>query len=133
MSERYVVHESDGSRDITFVATGPEVALAIEAAKLLQDRNINVTVVSMSCWNLFDQQPYNHRAETLGNGPQIAIEAAGPFDWERYVGASENAVGVNNLGASASSEELYEQFGLTPEKIVERVRIKLNLPTVATL
>ncbi|EKE74427.1 transketolase-like TK C-terminal-containing protein [Celeribacter baekdonensis] len=80
MSERYVVHESDGSRDITFVATGPEVALAIEAAKLLQDRNINVTVVSMSCWNLFDQQPYNHRAETLGKGPQIAIEAAGPFD-----------------------------------------------------
>lgn len=78
MCERYVVHESDGSRDITFVATGPEVALAIEAAKLPQDRNINVTVVSMSCWNLFDQQPYNHRAETLGNGPKIASKPPAP-------------------------------------------------------
>lgn len=125
----YVVHEPDGSRDVTLIATGTEVALALEAAVLLKDRSVNAAVVSMPCWNLFDAQPYNHRADTLGNGPKLAIEAASSFGWERYVGSSSNVVGVNDFGASASSEELYEQFGLTPEKIAERVAIKLDLPS----
>lgn len=124
----YVVHEPDGSRDITLIATGTEVALSINAATLLKDQNVNAAVVSMPCWNLFDAQPYSYRADTLGSGPKLAIEAASSFGWERYVGSSSDIIGVNKFGASASSEELYEQFGLTPEKIAERVRIKLDLP-----
>ena len=122
----YVVYEPDGLRDITLIATGTEVALALEAAKILKNETIHAAVVSMPCWSLFDAQPYNHRADTLGNGPKLAIEAASSFGWERYVGSSSDVIGVNDFGASASAEELYAQFGLTPDGIADRVRTRLD-------
>ncbi len=122
----YVLHEPKGARDITLIATGTEVAIALEAAKMLEDQQVHAAVVSMPCWNLFDAQLYNHRADTLGHGPRLAIEAASTFGWERYVAQTSDVIGVNDFGASASAEELYTQFGLTPEKITERALIKLD-------
>ena len=83
----YVIREPKGERDITIIATGTEVSIALEAAEHLSESNINAAVVSMPCWRLFEQQAYNHRADTLGHAPRLALEAASSFGWEKYTGA----------------------------------------------
>jgi len=121
----YVLVEPEGRRDITLIATGTEVSLAVEAARDLQSSGILAAVVSLPCWSLFDAQDQSYRAAVLGHGPRIAIEAASPFGWTRYVAFEGAVIGVRDFGASASAEELYEQFGLTVENIVARVRAEL--------
>ncbi|MCL4164152.1 UNVERIFIED_CONTAM: hypothetical protein GTU68_059020 [Idotea baltica] len=112
----YVLRDVD-ERDVTLIATGSEVSLAVEAAGLLAIDGVSAAVVSLPCWELFDAQPQAYRDATLGTAPRLAIEAASPFGWGRYVGSEDNVIGVTGFGASASAEELYEQFGLTPENI----------------
>jgi len=122
----YVLHEPDGQRDITLIATGTEVAIALNAAQLLRADNIRAAVVSLPCWSLFDAQPYNHRADVLGTAPRLAIEAASPFGWTRYVGSEDHVIGVDRFGASASAEQLYEDFGLTPKAIAAKAKALLG-------
>lgn len=120
----YVLREVD-TRDITLIATGSEVSLAMAAAELLAKDGVSAAVVSLPSWELFDAQPQAYRDATLGLAPRLAIEAASPFGWGRYVGHEDNMIGVPTFGASASAEHLYEQFGLTPENIaaVSQARI----------
>lgn len=127
----YVIFEPKGARDITLIATGTEVSLAVEAAEHMQSIGICAAVVSLPCWSLFDAQDPSYRGQVLGDAPRIAIEAASPFGWSRYVGSEQNVIGVTGYGASASAEELYAQFGLTVPNIVDRVRAKLK-ETAAT-
>jgi transketolase len=75
---------------------------------------------------LFDAQPQDYRDTTLGTAPRLAIEAAGPFGWGRYVGHEDNMIGVPTFGASASAEHLYEQFGLTPKNIIAMAMSRLS-------
>jgi transketolase len=121
----YVLTESEGRRAVTLLATGSEVAIAAEARRRLQAYGVNTAVVSMPCWELFDQQDLTYRKEVLGSGLRIAVEAAAPFGWTRYVRSEDDFVGMRSFGASAPADELYQHFGITSERIVELVRKRL--------
>jgi transketolase len=114
----YVLAESGGKRGVTLLATGSEVHIAVAARDVLKDKGIAAAVVSLPCWELFDQQDDAYRAAVLGTAPRIAIEAASPFGWERYVGSDGAVVGMTGFGASAPAEDLYRHFGITAEKVV---------------
>src|SRR5262249_21649 len=82
----YVLHPADGPRKVPLFATGSEVSIAVDARTKLQAEGIGTAVVSLPCWRLFDQQPAEYRKDVLGDGVRVAIEAAGPFGWEHYIG-----------------------------------------------
>jgi transketolase len=121
----YVLEAADGRRMVTLLATGSEVAIAVQARKRLQAYGVGCAVVSMPCFELFDQQDETYRKEVLGAGLRIAIEAASPFGWTRYVRQEDDVVGMRGFGASAPVEALYAHFGITPERVVELVRKRL--------
>jgi transketolase len=114
--------EGNGKPDIILLASGTEVALAIEAAEALQGRNLSVRVVSMPSWRLFDIQPeaYRHQVLPPDVWARVAIEAGVPQGWHRYVGDRGEIIGMTRFGASAPSKTLYEKFGFTVEKVVEK-------------
>ncbi|MEE2868011.1 MAG: transketolase C-terminal domain-containing protein, partial [Pseudomonadota bacterium] len=118
----YVIRQFGEGRDITLIATGTEVALAVEAAEALAADGLAVAVVSMPSWELFDAQPETYRADVLGSAPRIAIEAAGKLGWARYVGSEDNVIGLSGFGASAPAERLYEEFGITTEEIARKAK-----------
>ena len=117
----YVISEANGERKATIIATGSEVAIAVEAQKLLKAKNIEVAVVSMPCTELFDKQPAEYRAQVLGNAFRVVIEAASPFGWDKYCGENGKIIGIDSFGASAPAGELYEHFGLTADRIAEEI------------
>ena len=118
----YVLAEADGPRQATVLATGSEVEIAMRAREMLAGDGIGVAVVSMPCWELFEQQDASYRAEVLGGAPRVAIEAAGPFGWDRWLGSDGVFIGMPGYGASAKAEDLYKHFGITAEAIVAAVR-----------
>ncbi|PTB87499.1 transketolase [Pseudidiomarina aestuarii] len=118
----YIIREYGTSRDITLLATGTEVSLAIEAAEMLHTDGYSSVVVSMPCWELFDAQSEAYREEVLGSAPRIAIEAAVPFGWTRYVDREADVIGMPGFGASAPAERLYAEFGITSEAIMVRAK-----------
>jgi transketolase len=95
------------------------------ARDLLRGRGVAAAVVSMPCWSLFDAQDPQYRAQVLGTAPRLAIEAAAPFGWERYVGPEGTVLGMTGFGASAPAEELFRHFGLTAEKLTEAALARL--------
>ncbi|WP_319533671.1 transketolase C-terminal domain-containing protein [uncultured Cohaesibacter sp.] len=119
----YVIRSFGDGRDVTLIATGTEVALAVEAAEELHASGLAVAVVSMPCWELFDQQSTAYQDEILGSAPRIAIEAASKFGWTRYVSSEANVIGMDGFGASAPAERLYQEFGITKEAIVARAKL----------
>ena len=121
----YVLEQADGRRMVTLLATGSEVSIAVQARKRLQAYGVGCAVASMPCFELFDQQDETYRKEVLGGGLRIAIEAASPFGWTRYVRQEDDVVGMRGFGASATAEALYAHFGITPERVVELVRKRL--------
>jgi len=116
----YVLQNPDAKRDITLIATGSEVHLAIDAAKNLTEQGLSVGVVSMPCQELFERQPTAYRQQVLGSAPRLAIEAAIGFGWERYTGSAENFVGMHGFGASAPAPALFEHFGITTAAIIAK-------------
>jgi transketolase len=115
----YVVAEAEGKRQATLLATGSEVGVALQARDLLKGKGIAAAVVSMPCWSLFDAQDKGYRKAVLGSAPRVAIEAASPFGWERYVGEGGQVLGMTGFGASAPAEDLFRHFGLTAETLAE--------------
>ena len=114
----YVVIEPEGGRDVTLVATGSEVSIAIVAAKLLADDGIRAAVVSAPCFDLFRQQPGDYRAAILGSAPRVGVEAAIEGDWARWFGDGGEFVGMTGFGASAPADDLYREFGITAAAVV---------------
>ena len=112
-----MVVEPDGDRDVTLIATGSEVSIALAAAKLLGENDIRVAVVSAPCFELFRRQSREYQAEVLGRGPRIGVEAAVEGEWARWLGESGEFVGMSGFGASAPAETLYREFGITPEAV----------------
>jgi transketolase len=119
----YVIRHFGEGRDITLIATGTEVSLAVEAAESLASDGLAVAVVSMPSWELFDAQPDDYRNNVLGEAPRIAIEAAGKLGWARYVGSEDHVIGLTRFGASAPADRLYKEFGITKEAIIEKARM----------
>ena len=118
----YVLRQFGEGRDVTLIATGTEVQLAVQAAEALHQGGLNVAVVSMPSWELFDAQPEEYRMATLGDAPRIAVEAAGKFGWTRYVASEDDVIGMTGFGASAPIDRLYQEFGITVDAIVARAK-----------
>ncbi len=118
----YVVVEPDGGRDVTLIATGSEVSIALQAAKLLAADNIRAAVVSAPCFDLFRNQPPTYRAEVLGSVPRIGVEAAVEGDWARWLGDGGEFIGMTGFGASAPAETLYREFGITAAAVADAAR-----------
>jgi transketolase len=113
----YVLAEAEGARRVTLLATGSEVSLAIAAREQLKAKGVAAAVVSMPCWELFEKQDATYRNAVLGSAPRIAVEAALPMGWERYIGSNGRFIGMHDFGASAPAEALYKHFGITVEAI----------------
>jgi transketolase len=109
----YVLVEPKGRRDVTLIATGSEVSLAVTAAKSLQGQGIGTAVVSMPCWELFAGQDQGYQDAVLGTAPRVGVEAAVEFGWQKWLGGQGIFVGMRGFGASAPGEELYKHFGIT--------------------
>jgi transketolase len=113
----YVLAEAKGKRQVTILATGSEVSLALAARDLLAQKKVEAAVVSMPCWQLFDRQDAGYRGSVLGEAPLVAVEAAVRFGWDRYIGRAGGFVGMTGFGASAPAEALYKHFGITAEAV----------------
>jgi transketolase len=109
--------------ELTFVATGSEVPLAVQAAELLKARGVAARVVSAPCLNLFDQQDAAYQDAVLGSDRSkvVAIEAGRSDGWYKYVNRDALVIGIDRFGASAPAEQIAEHLGFTPEKVVDRV------------
>jgi transketolase len=121
----YVLAEADGlPPELILIATGSEVALALEAHARLGTEGIRCRVVSMPCWELFERQPASYRDGVLPPSvrARVSIEAASPFGWERYVGPEGAIIGIAAFGASAPGPVLMREFGFTPEHIVDTAK-----------
>jgi transketolase len=118
----YVLADSAGQPDIILIASGSEVALALGAREALAQHGVQARVVSMPSWELFEAQPPEYRAQVLP--PQVtrrlAVEAAIPLGWERYVGNNGAVIGMERFGASAPYQVLLEKFGFTVENVTQR-------------
>jgi transketolase len=121
----YLLEQADGRRLVTLLATGSEVAIAVQARRRLQAYGVGCAVVSMPCFELFDQQDLTYRKEVLGSGLRIALEAGSPFGWTRYVRQEDDVIGMRSFGASGPAEALYAHFGITAERVVDLVRKRL--------
>ncbi|MFM9153647.1 MAG: transketolase-like TK C-terminal-containing protein, partial [Methylocystis sp.] len=114
----YILREPDGRRDITLLATGSEVEIALEAAEKLALLGKYAAVVSMPCWELFEAQTENYRKKILGSAPRIGIEAAVRLGWDRWIGENGTFIGMHGFGASAPANQLYQHFRITADSIV---------------
>ena len=122
----YILRPAKGDARVHLLATGTEVAIAIEAAEKLEAEGIAAAVVSLPCFELFDEQSEAYRSEVLGVGAvRVAIEAASPMGWERYTGPSGAMIGMTTFGASAPAADLYRHFGITAEAAVQAVKERL--------
>jgi transketolase len=122
----YVLAEAEGPRQATFIATGSEVSLAMEARAKLAADGIQTAVVSLPCWDLFEAQDAEYRAAVLGTGFRVGIEAACEFGWDRWLGPDGVFIGMPGFGASAPAEVLYKHFGITADAAAAAVRKRLG-------
>jgi transketolase len=121
----YVLAEASGPRQATLIATGSEVHLALAARDALEAEGVPTAVVSLPCWELFALQDDSYRAQVLGEGLRVGIEAALPMGWERWIGDGV-FIGMQGFGASAPAEALYRHFGITAEAVVAAVKKRLG-------
>ncbi len=124
----YVLAEAAaGPRQVSLLATGSEVSLALAAREILEAEGVGTAVVSMPCWELFDRQSEDYQDDVLGRHTvRIAIEAASPFGWERYTGLKGIVIGMPGFGISAPAEKVYTHFGITAEAVVVAARKRLQ-------
>ena len=115
----YVLAGMGETRQITLIATGSEVSLAMEARDALKAEGITAAVVSAPCLELFAEQDETYRKDVLGTVPRIVIEAGIRQGWDRYIGENGAFVGMTGFGASAPAEQLYQHFGITTAHVVE--------------
>lgn len=118
----YVLHEPKAPRQVTLLATGSEVQLAVAAAKTLDAEGIAAAVVSMPSWELFRAQPADYRRAVLGDAPRVAVEAAVRFGWDEWLEGRGAFVGMSGFGASAPADALYRHFNITAEAVVNAAK-----------
>ena len=122
----YRLKAAEAARQVVLVASGSEVEIALASAKALEAEGIGADVVSMPCWELFDEQDKAYRAELLPAGVlKVSIEAGVTLGWQKYIGDGL-AIGIDRFGASAPADQLYDYFGLTADKIVPQIKARLG-------
>ena len=121
----YVLDDpKSGSLQAILLASGSEVSLAMEARKLLDGEGIRCRIVSMPCWELFEEQSEDYRESVLPPSvtARVAVEAGATLGWHRWVGDKGAIVGLDRFGASAPASVNWEKLGFTPERLVEEVK-----------
>ena len=115
----YELKKTNSNPEITIIASGSEVQIAIDALNKLKEVNINSKVVSMPCQELFDKQPKEYREKVIDkNSKKISIEASSIFGWEKYVDSDGVSLGLKSFGKSAPYKTIYENFNLTSDNVV---------------
>ncbi|MCA9179731.1 MAG: transketolase [Planctomycetales bacterium] len=124
----YVLLDCDGDPQVILIGTGSEVGLCLEAQQTLAADGVAARVVSMPCWELFDEQDAAYRESVLPSSvaARVAVEAGIRMGWDKYIGANGAFVGMNSFGASGPFEQLYEHFGITAENVAEQARRQLS-------
>ena len=123
----YELKKNNSSTEVTLIASGSEVQIAIDSFNKLQKININSKVVSMPCQELFDKQSQEYKEKVIEkNSIKISIEAANIFGWEKYVGPKGISFGVKSFGKSAPYKEIYEHFNLTSDNVVKTAKKMLG-------
>ena len=119
----YVLADAPKPR-LLIMATGTEVALALQAKASLESEGIACRVVSMPSWDLFEAQPASYREQVLPDAvtARVAVEAAVGFGWDRYLGPRGIFVGMHSFGASAPVEAAYKGFGITKEAVIDSAK-----------
>ncbi|KDE03938.1 transketolase [Microbotryum lychnidis-dioicae p1A1 Lamole] len=113
----YVLHDA-ADADLTLVSTGSEVSIIVEAAKALEKSGLKVRVVSLPCWEIFDQQSKDYRLSVFPDGaPVVSVEAYTTLGWSKY---AHESIGINTFGASGPYLKVYEKFGITGENVAAK-------------
>ncbi|MBI1210495.1 MAG: transketolase [Alphaproteobacteria bacterium] len=122
----YVLEPANGKAQVTLIATGSEVEIAVQAKKLLETEGIATTLVSMPCMDLFEQQDPAYRISVIDpTSVRVAVEAGISMSWDRWIGDNGAFIGMTTFGASAPYQILYKHFGITPENIVKAAKARL--------
>nr|WP_316627383.1 transketolase [uncultured Brevundimonas sp.] len=122
----YEIKAANGEAKVTLFGTGTELALALDAAKVLEAEGTPTRVVSVPSFELFEQQDAAYQAAVIGRGTvRVAVEAAIKQGWERFIGEDGAFIGMTGFGASAPAEILYEKFGITTDAVVAAVKARL--------
>jgi transketolase len=124
----YTLWESGAPPDLVLLATGAEVGLALEAGRRLADEGTAVRVVSMPCWELFEQQPADYRDEVLPPEvrARLSIEPGVALGWHKWVGDHGDSISIEHFGASAPGTTVLEQFGYNLDNVVARAAALLE-------
>ena len=120
----YIAKDCDGAPDVLIIATGSEVKLAVDAQSKLAEDGIKARIISMPSWELFEKQDAAYKESILPKAirKRISIEAGSTIGWAKYVGDEGVSIGVDHFGASAPASELFKQFGITSDAIVEAAK-----------
>ena len=121
----YILKEGgNGDPAVILLASGSEVHVALEAAKLLEAEGVSSRVVSFPCWERFEEQPEAYRRLVLPPSvrARVSVEAAATFGWERYVGDGGACVGINRFGVSAPNARIFRELGISPENVAARAK-----------
>ncbi len=118
----YTLVDSNGLPELIIIATGSELHLAVEAQKELKNKGVNVRVVSMPSWELFEKQSDDYKEQVLPIAvkKRVSVEAASTFGWERYIGLEGKAIGMVTFGTSAPGNEVMKKFGFTVDNVVNK-------------
>lgn len=125
----YILADAAGGKpDVILMGTGSEVSLCVEAYEALTAEGIKARVVSMPCWERFEEQDSSYRDEVLPPSvkARVSVEQAATFGWSRYVGDSGEAIGMTTFGASAPLKALLKEFGFTVERVVASAKSQLQ-------
>jgi transketolase len=125
----YVLADAPGGKpDVILMGTGSELSLCVDAYEKLKGEGIKARVVSMPCWELFDEQDaaYKESVFPASVTARVSVEMAATFGWERYVGSKGRMIGMHRFGASAPIKDLLKFFGFTVDNVVAEARASLS-------
>ncbi|HDH87251.1 MAG: transketolase [Desulfobacterium sp. 4572_20] len=125
----YILADAPESKpELILIGTGSEVPLLLSAYEQLLDQGIQVRVVNVPCWELFEMQSHEYHEKVLPSyvNARLAVEAGCPYGWERYTGTQGKIIGIERFGASAPGEELFQQFGFTVEHVIKDAKELLS-------
>lgn len=122
----YLAADCDGERQITLMASGSEVGIALTAKAMLAETGINAAVVSVPCLDLFFIQDADYRSKILSTTPRIAIEAGLQLGWDRLLSDNDTFIGMTGFGASAPIDDLYNHFGITADAVIDAAKRQLG-------
>ena len=128
MTGAYTISDYEGTPDVLLIATGSEVELCVGAQAILAEEGIKARIVSVPCVEEFENQTAEYKEHVLPSSvkARVCIEAGSPYSWYKYAGDIGEVVAMHSFGRSGKSEELYEYFGLTKEKIAEAAKKSLS-------